>query len=252
VTRSSRGRVFAFLTKVLRTVILVAGVGGLLTGLAAAGLAGGWWRPNHPDPRRLPEWGVDVSHHQGRIDWHRVATHPHLRFAYLKATEGGDWTDPAFEKNWEGARGAGLRVGAYHFFTFCTDPAVQAQHFLANVPKAPDALPPAVDVEFGGNCSRSPTREQLRRDLKIFVETVERGLEKKPVLYVTNDAYRAFFEGAPVENPLWIRNVWFEPEQPAWALWQFANRGRVAGIDGFVDLNVARGDGPAPGDVLAP
>jgi lysozyme len=226
--------------KVLRPILAVLAIGGLSAALAAAGLAGGWWRLNHPDPRRLPEWGVDVSHHQGHIDWRLVAGEPHVRFAYLKATEGGDWTDPTFATNWEGARGAGLRVGAYHFFTFCTDPVVQAKHFVAVMPSAPDALPPAVDLELGGNCSRTPSRESLRRDLKLFVDEVERSVARKPVLYVTRDAYHAYFEGAPVENPLWVRNVWYEPDEPKWALWQFANRGRVAGIEGFVDLNVLR------------
>ncbi len=48
-----------------------------------------------------------------------------LRFAYVKATEGGDWTDPRFEKNWREARRAGLRVGAYHFFSFCRPAAAR-------------------------------------------------------------------------------------------------------------------------------
>jgi Glycosyl hydrolases family 25 len=72
----------------------LAAAGIAVAGLAAVGLARGWWRMNHPDPSRFPVWGVDVSRHQGEIDWASVAREPRIAFAYLKATEGGDWIDP--------------------------------------------------------------------------------------------------------------------------------------------------------------
>ena len=58
-------------------------------------------------------YGVDVSLHQGVIDWRRVAADG-VSFAYIKATEGGDHTDPLFAGNWERAARAGLQRGAYH------------------------------------------------------------------------------------------------------------------------------------------
>src|SRR5689334_22820411 len=74
-------------------VVVALGLGGL-------GLSRGWWRMNYPDPERFPVRGIDVSHHQGLIDWPTVAGEPHLAFVYVKATEGGDWTDPRFAENW--------------------------------------------------------------------------------------------------------------------------------------------------------
>ena len=59
--------------------------------------------------------GVDVSHHQDDIDWPKVSQ-SNVRFAYIKATEGGDYVDPKFTDNWKQARAAGLAVGVYHFF----------------------------------------------------------------------------------------------------------------------------------------
>jgi len=103
----------------------------LLAAMAVVGLERGWWRVAHPDPRRFPVWGVDVSHHQGHIDWARVAREPHLAFAYIKASEGSDWTDSRFRDNASSARAAGLRVGAYHFFGFCSSGREQAAHFLS-------------------------------------------------------------------------------------------------------------------------
>jgi lysozyme len=219
-------------------------------GLGGLGLSRGWWRPNYPDPARFPVWGIDVSHHQGHIDWPAVAGEPHLAFAYVKATEGGDWTDPRFQENWREARRAGLRVGAYHFFTFCRPPLDQARHFLSVLPRDAGMLAPAVDLEFGGNCRRTPERHSLQRDLAAWLQAVEAATGSRPVIYVTREAYDAFLDGSEVAHPIWIRDIWAEPrllKDTPWAFWQFANRGRVRGIDTFVDLNVFAGSREAFG-----
>lgn len=210
----------------------------------------GWWSPHPRAARRYETWGVDVSHHQGPIDWQRVASEPRLRFAYVKATEGGDFTDPLFAENWRQARRTGLRVGAYHFFTFCRPAADQARHFLATVPRDPDALPPALDLELGGNCERPPRREQIAREVAAWLSDVERALGKRPFLYVTRESYDAYVRDGPLPHPLWFRDVLREPEldaSHAWSIWQFWPRGRVAGIDGPVDLNAVRGNVEALG-----
>ena len=69
-------------------------------------------------PKRYPVHGIDVSRWQGEIDW-RSARAAGIAFAYLKATEGGDTFDPMFQSHWDGAKNAGVRHGAYHYFYFC-------------------------------------------------------------------------------------------------------------------------------------
>src|SRR5438128_688135 len=87
--------------------------------------------PPVPDPMKYPVWGIDVSHYQGRIDWKTVASAEHIRFAYIKATEGASSVDKQFSGNWRKARAAGLQVGAYHYFSFCSPGQKQAEHFLS-------------------------------------------------------------------------------------------------------------------------
>src|SRR5687768_3711582 len=72
----------------------------------------------HPSEARYPTQGIDVSHHQGVIEWSLLSGQG-VDFAYIKASEGGDFVDPAFARNWDGAGRAGIRRGAYHFFTLC-------------------------------------------------------------------------------------------------------------------------------------
>jgi lysozyme len=216
--------------------------------VAALGTALRWWTVYPPAALWYDAWGIDVSHHQGAIDWPRVAAEPRIRFAYLKATEGGDFVDPRFATNWQEARRAGLRVGAYHFFSFCRPGADQARHFLAVVPRAPDALPPALDLELGGSCSGRPPPGEVLGEVAAWMAEVERALGTRPLLYVTPEAYDLYVRGRAA-HPLWIRDVVREPRLDrghAWSIWQFWPRGRVAGIAGPVDLNALRAglDGP--------
>lgn len=216
----------------------------LLAVFAAALAAWLWFRHYRADPDRHPVHGIDVSHHQGAIDWTKVAGDG-VAFAYLKATEGGDHRDREFARNWREARAAGLAVGAYHFFTFCRPGADQAANVLAVLPAEPDALPPAVDLEFGGNCGRVPDGAAMRRELDAFLAPVERAAGKPAILYVTPEFLAAYRGHLPARG-LWRRSILRAPDDTApWRLWQYHNRGRVDGIRGPVDLNVFDGDADA-------
>jgi len=219
--------------------ILFLGAGGLA--LAAAG-GYFYFMTFHPDETRFPVRGIDVSHHQGVIDWQKVAN-AGIVFVYMKATEGGDFSDRQFQRNWREADLAGLRRGAYHFFTFCRPGVDQAAHFIQTVPADPDMLPPAVDLEFGGNCPEGAGRLDIETELAAFLEIIQAHYGRKALLYATPEFYEAHMAGKTVENPLWLRSILFEPgynEHP-WTLWQYHNRGRVAGITGPVDHNVFAG-----------
>jgi lysozyme len=76
---------------------------------------------NYPKPRDYPIHGIDVSKFQGDIDWNAVANSG-IKFAWIKATEGGDYADARFQANWEGAKAAGIPHGAYHFVYWCRPP----------------------------------------------------------------------------------------------------------------------------------
>jgi len=209
----------------------------LLAALASAFAAWLWSRFHRPDSDRYPVRGIDVSHHQGAIDWAKIADDD-VVFAYLKATEGGDHRDREFARNWRNARAAGVDVGAYHFFTFCRPGADQAANFIAVVPVDAQALPPAVDLEFGGNCGRVPDGATMRRELDAFLSPVEAAYGKSALLYVTPEFLAAYRAHLP-QRALWRRSILRAPDDAAsWRLWQYHNRGRIDGIDGPVDLNV--------------
>ena len=214
----------------------------LFLGLAA--WAEGFFRPRAfpPDRGEFPLRGIDVSHHQGRIDWRRVAADD-VAFAIIKATEGGDHVDDAFAENLRGARAAGLAVGAYHFFTFCRPGADQAKNFISQVPLGEQLLPPVVDIEFHGNCPRRPSPDELNAELLAFLGPVEAAYGKPAILYITDEAAPIYSAHMPIRRR-WLRSLRGPLNEGDWVYWQYLDTGRVDGIDGDVDLNVLKG-GPA-------
>ncbi|MEG0701719.1 MAG: GH25 family lysozyme, partial [Muribaculaceae bacterium] len=77
-----------------------------------------------------PVNGIDVSAHNGNIDFARVAQDS-ISFVFIKATEGASFKDGKFEKNYIAARDAGLKVGAYHFFRFDINGTLQGMNFVS-------------------------------------------------------------------------------------------------------------------------
>jgi len=200
-------------------------------------------------PRYRPElqpgerYGIDVSSHQGKINWDDVAT-DEVSLVYMKATEGDDFVDKRFAENWTGAGSAGIARGAYHFFTLCSSGAAQAANFLRVLPTDPEALPPAVDLEYSG-CSKRPDNATFQRELNIFITTVEGKVGKQVMLY----ALPSFTKKYPLTDGLmtrdrWVRHLFRRPAADGWAVWQVSDRGQVKGIDEPTDIDVwARGAG---------
>lgn len=193
--------------------------------------------PTGPAPVDGPLPGIDVSHWQGTIDWSAVAADG-VEFAFVKATEGGDYTNPRFAENWAGARRAGVVRGAYHFFRPRTDAAAQAAHFLRTVRLAPGDLPPVLDVEVTDGRSA----ESIAAGVLTWLQEVERATGRRPVVYTRASFWTAQMGGGLGPYPLWVAHYGVSaPSIPAgwsgWTFWQHSDAGRVDGISGAVDLN---------------
>lgn len=211
---------------------------------------------NMPSQSRYPLRGVDVSAHQGRIEWHTLKKQG-IRFAFIKATEGSGWVDKQFKTNFENAYAQGLYVGAYHFFSFDSAGSTQAQNYIRNVPRLESrALPPVVDMEFYGNkASNPPSKEAVYRELDSLLHALHSHYGAKPLIYTTPSFYDAYLRGRYEDYPLWIRSVFFAPHSllarafnvyfEQWKFWQYNPRGVLHGYKGgerYIDLNTFNGD----------
>lgn len=196
---------------------------------------------------RLPIHGIDVSKWQGNIDWAAVKG-AGTKFAFIKATEGGDHLDDKFYENWRNAARAGVPRAAYHFVFWCRSAEEQAEWFRKNVPADPDALPPVLDVEWNGesrNCPKKVPREQALQMIHVMLNAMEAHTGKRPIIYTDITFHQEILEQEFRDYPYWLRSTAAEPHyrypNRRWTMWQFTTTGRVPGIKGDVDRNAFYG-----------
>lgn len=224
-----------------RRLVTIVGAALVLVLLAAAA----WWFLWVPHARPSLETGevhgIDVSNHQGEIDWAAVADDG-IGAAMIKATEGNDYEDPRFQENWTRSAEAGVLRGAYHFFTLCSPGAQQAENFLAAAPPDDEALPPAIDLELIGACEERPPRSVVSQELEDFRQAVEEAWSRPLLVYARGDFRSEYDLGELASNPQWVTHFFIRPRDDAWTVWQIHYVARVDGIDGGVDLDVFRLD----------
>lgn len=184
--------------------------------------------------------GIDLSHHNGSIDWPRLSTSG-KSFVYLKATEGRGHVDRNFQENWREALRHGWQTGAYHFYLLCQDGPAQAANFIRQVEVRAGSLPPAVDLEHAHNCAPRGSRAETLEELRAFLAELEAEYGAAVVIYTTPAFHAEWLEGEGFErHPLWVRSLAGPPDLP-YAIWQYSMQGRLPGVSGPVDLNRAAG-----------
>lgn len=189
--------------------------------------------------------GIDVSHYQSDVDWpmiNRLNTgSSKIDFVYIKATEGSDWQDEFFMKNWVQLRQSGIVRGAYHYYKPRSSARKQLDNFLSLIHLLPGDLPPVLDIEEKGRL----TVQQLRDSLATWLNGVEQTTGMIPVIYTSPSFYRDYLSPGFEKYPIWVAHYHndMQPQlQQEWLFWQQTKKGKVKGIPGNVDMNVFNGD----------
>jgi lysozyme len=208
-----------------------------------------------PSPTATPTFldGIDVSYHQGTINWQQVAASG-KRFAFVRATAGTLTADTAYGTNRSGARAAGLAVGSYHYAnpdTAMNDASNEASWFLRNATIASGDLIPVLDLEVSNGLDPA----SLTAWAQTWLAQVAATTGVRPIIY-TNPT---FWSSSMADTDWFARNgypvLWIAhwtsanaPTVPAggwggsgWTFWQHSGTGTVPGISGFVDLDRFKG-----------
>ena len=200
----------------------------------------------HVDPILYQNRGIDISHHQGKIDWDALQKDP-VDFVYMKATEGNDYLDSEFKRNWKESKRVGIPRGAYLFMTFCSPPEQQAKFFIKKVPKDQEALPPVIDVEFNAGCKNVPSNEEMQDRLEVVYDKLHEAYGVEPIVYTTPAFYEKHLLGTSIDR-FWVASWGVWPFwKPNWLIWQTVagelseSNGDINSLDSLVDRDVLRG-----------
>lgn len=195
----------------------------------------------YPNKKVYSVDGLDVSHHQGEIDWEKVDRK--YQFVFIKATEGDDFVDKRFYENAGRIKDTQRILGAYHFFHFSCGGLEQANNYINTAGNIID-LPPVVDFEFSGN-PREFDKQTVYNELKICIDALEKYYGHKVIIYATKDSYTHFIENN-FDNPIWYRSIIFPINKKIKNVlfWQYHNSAAIEGIKTKVDLNVFKGGIP--------
>ena len=192
--------------------------------------------------------GIDVSKYQKEIDWDVVAAEG-IEFAIIRCGYRGMQTgalveDPYFRANLEGAKKAGIKVGIY-FFSQAVN-AVEAVEEASMVLELLDGeeidYPIFIDTEGGGGTARADQIDADTRTTvcKYFCKTIKNEGYTPGVYsgrwYYYNKVHAAELE----EYTIWLAEYRDTPlYENRYDMWQYTSKGAVAGIEGYVDLNVS-------------
>ena len=207
------------------------------------------WRALYGDisyPEGYEIHGIDISHHQGHIDWDKLKDEGLIdkfpvRFIMIKATEGATQTDENFEENFYQAREYGFTRGAYHFYSVHSPAEWQATHFINQVKLENGDLPPVLDVEHKPN---NQTNEEFKASVLTWLNMVEKHYKVKPIIYTYYKFKLKYLNDSVFDQyPYWIAHYYVDSVEykGRWKFWQHTDVGKLPGIKGNVDFNIYNG-----------
>ncbi len=181
-------------------------------------------------------YGIDCSHWDGAIDWLRIRQDGRVKFVIMKATEATYFVDDRFVANKAGCQLIGMPWAAYHYFRPAYDAVQQAQFFKQTVGAGCHVY--VIDVEAGG--------ADLGNKVKAFLDALD---VPKKLIYTGPYFWRdnVGVNSWAASYDLWIAN--YGVQQPMiplpwnnYKIWQYNDRGQVAGINANVDEDLFNGD----------
>lgn len=195
--------------------------------------------------------GIDVSKWNGVIDWTKVAASG-VHFAMVRAATGSKSgkinVDPKMDANINGAHAAGIKVGVYLYsYAYTVDAArKEAENLVKALEKYKDkiAWPVAYDIEEPGQATTA-RRATNTAQVTAFLDVVK-AAGYTPMLYANPNWLYNFIDAKLVGTDVWLAHYTYSPGVTSYkgdkTMHQYSDKGRVAGINGDVDLNVAYKD----------
>lgn len=182
-----------------------------------------------------PRYGIDVSYHQGDIDWAQVKSSGVVSFAFIRGGSFNSGIDACFYKNMDGAIANGIPVGIY-VYSYAKNAAEAAQEGLFAVSCArtyPVSLPLVFDIE--GNTIKNASPETLRAMINSFCTVVE-AAGYRPMVYSSKNNFVERIGNIPQDK--WVAQYASACAYSNPDFWQYTSKASIPGIAGMVDCDV--------------
>lgn len=203
----------------------------------------------------LSEAGIDVSEHDGEIDWAQVKAagvdFAMVRAGYRGYGQGTLNLDNYFLANVSGAYAAGIKVGVYFFSQAITaeEATEEAEYVISSLSSLNVTLayPIVFDEEpiSDGNEARTDglSAEQYNANAVAFCKRVEEAGYSAMVYGNQHDLAKFDLDGDLASYPVWYAE--YGVNRPTadvdLTIWQYSESGSIPGIttsDGQVDLDI--------------
>lgn len=201
------------------------------------------------DGQVISHKGIDVSSHQGNIDWNLVAQDG-VEFAIIRVgyrgygSEGRLVVDEKFEDNIKGAKAAGIKVGVYFFSQAINETELLEEANLVLEQIAPYSIecPVVYDVEKTSAAGRmnAISVEDRTHLTQLFCQTIENS-GYKPMIYHNTEMGALLINIAELEKyDKWYASYSDQMFYPyEYKIWQYSDKGKIQGISTDVDLNIS-------------
>lgn len=201
---------------------------------------------SYEDDNCYSQAGIDVSEHQGVIDWQKVKESG-IEFAYLRAgfrgySLGGLHEDHYFYENYQGAKENGIKVGIYFFSQAINEEEAreEAEYVHKMIKDLQIDLEVVYDYEMPAE-SRIANLEKSQYTLNAlsFATTIQ-SYGYQPMIYANLDWIYHVYDMSKILNyDIWYAQYYQEPEVIYdYQIWQYSENGHIDGINEDVDLNV--------------
>ncbi|MCQ2204925.1 MAG: hypothetical protein MJZ15_10860 [Bacteroidales bacterium] len=202
--------------------------------------------------------GIDVSKHQGSIDWKAVElrynmmdrrlnrdgdVRQKIHFAIVKATEGLTIKDTEYENNRRGITDNGMIFGAFHYFSYTSSPEQQAAYYMKTASLKPGDMRPILDIEENVSIARRLvngdwTEDMIAEKALEWLRAVEAQMGCRPIIYTSaNFKMKYLNDTVFARYPFWIAHYHVSEPRVKGSIWQFTEQGALKGINGNVDVD---------------
>ena len=191
-------------------------------------------------------FGIDVSKHNGKIDWNAVKAsgvdYVIIRCAYRGSSTGALITDPNFHTNIKGATAAGLKVGIYVFSQAVDEvEAVKEASLAVSLAQGYNLTYPIfIDTEASGGRADKIDVATRTAVVNAFCQTVQNAGYKAGI-YASKTWYEEKLNMSLLGNyKIWLAQYAAAPTYTGrYDMWQYSCKGTISGINGKVDLNLS-------------